>query len=149
VSVAEFDLKRNLLIRAKHNSELVRFITELAENREITTAAFTVIGAVKRAKLGFYDQEKHEYHEIIVDSPHEIASCIGNVSSKNGKAFVHAHAVLADESGKTEAGHILEATVFAAEIYLRELKGKKLERVYDEETGLYLWKIDSKLSGIA
>jgi len=144
VSVAEFDLKRNLLIRAKHNSELVKFITELAENRKITTATFTVIGAVKRAKLGFYDQEKHEYHEIVVDSPHEIASCIGNISLKNGKAFVHAHAVLADESGKTAAGHILKATIFAAEIHLRDFKGRQLEREYDEETGLYLWKINSK-----
>jgi predicted DNA-binding protein with PD1-like motif len=142
VSVAEFDLKRNLLIRAKHNSELVRFITELAGDRRITTAAFTVIGAVKRAKLGFYDQEKHEYHEITVDSPHEIASCIGNISLKNGKPFVHAHAVLADKSGKTKAGHLLEATVFAAEIHLREFKGKKLEREHDEETALSLWKIE-------
>jgi hypothetical protein len=108
-----------------------------------------VIGAVKSAKLGFYDQEKHEYNEIIVDSPHEIATCIGNVSLKNGKPFVHAHAVLADKSGKTKAGHLIEATVFAAEIYLCELKGKKLAREHDEETGLSLWKIDSKLSGIA
>ena len=87
MSIADFDLKRNLLIYAKHNSELVKFITELAENREITAAAFTVIGAVKRAKLRFFDQEKHEYHEIIVDSPQEIASCIVNISSKKRESL--------------------------------------------------------------
>jgi predicted DNA-binding protein with PD1-like motif len=142
VSFAEFYLKGNLLIRAKYDSDLVNFITELVEDRGITTAAFAVIGAVKRAKLGFYDQEKHEYREIIVDSPHEIASCVGNVSLKNGKPFVHAHAVLAGKSGNTKAGHLIEATVFAAEIHLRELKGMKLKREHDEETGLSLWKIE-------
>jgi predicted DNA-binding protein with PD1-like motif len=140
VSFAEFDLKGNLLIRAKHDSDLVKFITELAEERGITTAAFAVIGAVKHAKLGFYDQEKHEYREITVDSPHEIASCTGNVSLTNGKPFVHAHVVLAGKNGNTKAGHLIEATVFAAEIHLHELKGMKLKREYDEETGLSLWK---------
>jgi predicted DNA-binding protein with PD1-like motif len=139
---AEFDLKRILLIRAKHGSDLVQFITELAEDRGITAAVFTAIGAIKHAKLGFYDQEKHKYHEIIVNSPHEIASCIGNVSLKNGKPFVHAHAVLAGEDGNTKAGHLIEAIVFAAEIHLRELKGVKLERKYDEETNLSLWEIE-------
>ena len=138
---AEFNLKKNLLVRAEHDSDLVQFITKLAEDRGITTAEFTAIGALKRAKLGFYDQEKHRYHEIIVDSSREIASCIGNISVKNGKSIVHAHAVLAGEDGTTKAGHLIEGIVFAAEVHLRELKGTKLERKHDEETGLSLWDI--------
>jgi predicted DNA-binding protein with PD1-like motif len=141
VGFAEFDIGRTLLIRAKHDSELVQFLTEIVEEAGITTATFTVVGAVKRAKLGFYDQEKHEYCEIPVDSPHEIASCTGNVSLKDGKHFVHAHAVLSDRNGNTKAGHLIEATVFAAEIHLHELKGINLKREYDEETGLSLWTI--------
>lgn len=138
---AEFDLERNLLIRADRDSDIVQFLTELAEKRGIRAAAFTAIGALKRGKLGFYDQEKHEYREITVDSPHEIASCTGNISIKNGKPFVHAHAVLADKDGNTKAGHLFEGIVFAAEIHLCELKGAKLERKYNEATNLSLWDI--------
>lgn len=138
---AEFNLQRNLLVRAEHDSELVQFITELAEKKGITAAAFTAIGALKRAKLGFYDQEKREYQEITVESPREMASCIGNISIKNGKPFVHVHAVLADKDGNTKAGHLFEGVVFAAEVHLRELKGAKLERKYDETTTLSLWDI--------
>jgi len=136
-----FNLKKNLLVRAEHDSDLVQFITKLAEDKGITAAEFTAIGALKRAKLGFYDQKKHRYHEIIVDSPHEIASCIGNISVKNGKSFVHTHAVLAGEDGTTKAGHLLEGIVFAAEVHLHELEGTKLERKHDEETSLSLWDI--------
>ena len=136
----QFELGRNFLVRAEHDSDLVQFVTELAEKEGITVATFTAIGALKRAKLEFYDQEKHEYREIALDSPQEIASCVGNISVKEGKPFVHAHAVLADKNGNTKAGHLLEGVVFAAEVHLRELKGAKLERKYDTVTGLSLWE---------
>jgi predicted DNA-binding protein with PD1-like motif len=139
---AKFELGRNFLVRAEHNSNLIQFITRLAEKEGIIVAAFTAIGALKRAKLEFYDQEKHEYQEITLGSPHEIASCIGNITVKDGKPFVHAHAVLADKNGNTKAGHLLEGVVFAAEVHLRELKGVKLERKYDKVTDLSLWETE-------
>jgi len=46
---AEFKLKRKLLIRAEHDSDLVQFITKIAEKRGITAAAFTAIGGNNKA----------------------------------------------------------------------------------------------------
>jgi len=138
----KFDVGRIFLVRAEHNSNLIQFVTELAEKKGITVATFTAIGALKWAKLGFYDQQKHEYQEITLDSPHEIASCVGNISMKDGKPFVHAHAVLADKTGNTKAGHLLEGIVFAAEVHLSELKEAKVERKHDKLTGLSLWDIE-------
>ena len=138
---AELHLKRILIIRAEQNSELLQFINKIAEEAKITTATFTAIGALKYAKIGFYDQEKHEYQQITLDSPHEIASCLGNISIKDGKPFIHAHVVLANEAGSVKAGHLLEGVIFASEIHLYELKGPKLERNYDEATGLSLWNL--------
>lgn len=140
----EFDVKRSFIVRAKHDCDLIRFVTELAEEEEITVAFFTALGAVKRAKLGFYDQEKHVYKEMVFDSPQEIASCVGNVSVRDGKPFVHAHAVLSDEEGNTRAGHLFEATVFAGEVHLLELRGPRLERKHDDVTGLFLWDVEKR-----
>jgi len=141
MSYVKLDFGRNLVVRAKHNSDLVEFLTELAKENKIMTATFTAIGALKYAKLGFYDQETHEYVETLISSPHEIASCVGNISMKEGEAFVHAHAVLADRDGNTKAGHLLEGKVFAAEIHLTELLGTKIVRKNDAVTGLSLWDI--------
>ena len=105
------------------------------------TATFTAIGALKNAKIGFYDQEKHEYLETSLLAPQEIASCVGNISTKNGKLFVHAHTALSDRDGNTKARHLLEGKVFAAEIHLTELVGEKLVRKDDKVTGLSLWDI--------
>jgi hypothetical protein len=133
---------KELFVRLEHDSDMIESVTQLAKNQAIDTGSFTAIGALKRARLGYYDQRVHEYREISIDSPHEMASCIGNVSLKNGQPFIHAHVVLADEEGNTKGGHLLEGTVFAAEVHLRPLKGPILGREYDDVTGLSLWEAE-------
>ena len=142
VGLFEYDTSKELLVRLRHDADLVQSIAELARSKGIVTASFTAIGALKCAKLGYYDQSNHEYRELKVESPHEMASCVGNISLKDGEPFVHAHAVLADGAGNTKAGHLLEAIVFAAEVHLRQLEGPRLERKYDEVTGLSLWEVE-------
>lgn len=132
-------LGRSFLLRAKHNSDIIQFITEFAEKNEIVAATFTAIGALKSAKLGFYDQEKHKYSERTLSTPQEIASCIGNISLKEAKPFTHAHAVLSDQNGNIHGGHFLKGKVFAVEIHLIELPGTKAIRKNDAATGLSLW----------
>jgi len=139
--LSEYDGGKEMLLRVKHDGELIQSILELATKKGIKAATFTAIGALKRAKLGYYDQKNHKYREITIDSPHEMASCVGNVSLSDGKPFVHAHVVLADERGNTRAGHLMEGTVFAAEVLLRRLEGPRLERKLDAVTGLWLWEI--------
>jgi len=131
------------IVRVKYDSEIIKFVTELAKNNEMMAATFTAIGALKNAKLGFYDQEKHEYLETLLLAPQEIASCVGNISIRDDEPFVHAHAVLADHDGNTKAGHLLEGKVFAAEVHVTELLGEKLVRKNDAVTGLFLWDLHS------
>ncbi len=138
----EYEASKELLVRLRHDTDLVQSITEIARSKEIEAGTFTAIGALKRARLGYYDQKNHEYRQMEIDSPHEMASCIGNISLKDGEPFIHAHVVLADEKGNTKAGHLVEGVVFAAEVHLRKLEGPKLERRYDEVTDLSLWEAE-------
>ncbi len=132
---------RYFLVRAEHDSDIIVFIMEFAKKNKITLATFAAIGALKSAKLGFYDQQKHKYFETVLSVPQEVASCVGNISLKDDEPFVHAHAVLADQYEKVSAGHLLEGKVFAAEIHLTELLGKQILRKPDAVTGLSLWGI--------
>jgi len=142
MSLFECNADKELMVRLKHDADLVQSITELARSKGIEAGSFTAIGALKSARLGYYNQSSHEYREIKIDSPHELASCTGNISLKDGEPFVHAHVVLADEVGNTKAGHLLEGIVFAGEVHLRQLEGPRLERKYDEVTGLSLWNAE-------
>ena len=138
----EYSASKELIVRLKHDADLVQSVTELVRSKGVEAGSFTAIGALKRARLGYYDQKRHKYREMKIDAPHEIASCIGNVSLKDGKPFIHAHVILSDEMGDTRAGHLWEGTVFSAEVHLRQLEGPKLERKYDEVTGLLLWNAE-------
>lgn len=141
-AIFEYKTGRELLVRLPQGVDLVQSVAELCRSKGIEVGAFTAIGALKRARLGYYDQKHLKYHEIDIESPHEMASCVGNVSLSEGKPFVHVHVVLADEKGSTRGGHLLEGTVFAAEVHLRALEGVKLDRKHDEATGLWLWKME-------
>jgi predicted DNA-binding protein with PD1-like motif len=142
MSVFECNASKELMVRLKHDADFIQSLTELTTSKGIEAGSFTAIGALKRAKLGYYHQRNRRYREVGIESPHELVSCVGNVSLSEGKPFVHAHVVLADEKGNTKAGHLLEGIVFAAEVHLHQLEGPKLERKHDEVTGLLLWSME-------
>ena len=142
ICLFEFGASKELVLRFKEDVDLVQSITEVAKSKGVKAGTFTAIGALKSAKLGYYDQRSHEYREIKIEAAMELASCTGNISLKGGEPFVHAHAVLSDEKGNTRAGHLLEGIVFAAEVHLTQLEGPGLERRYDKVTELMLWVME-------
>ena len=137
--VRELQRGRSLLVNLDYGADVVNQITELAGNEGIQTGAFSVLGALTEAEIAFYDQESHEYNELLVDENVELVSCTGNISIREGKPFVHAHVVLAGSDGETRGGHLLRGKIFAAELFLIELLGKPMIRKHDSSTGLYLW----------
>ncbi len=126
--------------------DLLSSITEFCIKENIKLGVFSVVGALTSAKLGYYAQDKKEYVECVnLEKKLEINSCVGNVSLKDSKIFVHAHVTLADHKGNCYGGHLMSpAEIFAAEYYIKELIGGKLNRVDDLETGLSLWEEEEK-----
>ena len=135
------EMAREFIGRFKVNRDLLGELTKLSKEEGIKLGVFSVIGALTCAKLGYYDQQAKKYIECVnLDKKLEIASCIGNISLKDGEIFVHAHITLANHEGRTYGGHLMPgAMIFAAEYHIKELTGAKLERKYDPETGLMLW----------
>lgn len=137
--IRDFKQGRIYFARLDHGADIINQITNLAEENGIETGALSAIGALSRAELGYYDQASHEYGKISLEEPVELAFSSGNISLRDGRPFVHAHAVLSDRTGRTWGGHLTAGTVFAVEVYLQELSGPPLKRVPDSITGLKLW----------
>ena len=130
------------MVRLEHDSDLLDSIRNIAEQHGIQVAQFFAIGAVKKAAFSFYDQRKKKYVQEGVRDELELLSCLGNISKMEGKTMVHAHVVLSDSRGKLYGGHLTEGTaVFAGEVSMTELIGPKLERKFDEVTGLNLFDL--------
>lgn len=132
---------RILTGRLELKDDLLIGLTSVCGVNDIRSGFISAIGAVHRAKLGYYDQKKKTYTGCVsLDKKLEICSLTGNISLKDGDIFVHAHIVLADLKGKAYGGHLMPGTsVFAAEYFILETLGKELHRVKDRSTGLPLW----------
>jgi len=126
--------------KVRHGGDLLEELTTLCLKENIRLGRVGALGAVQRARLGFYDQQTQEYQFFVVDQPLEITALLGNVSLKDGTPFVHAHVTLADKTGHAYGGHLAPGTVvFACEFILEAFDGPLLERNFDETTGLHLW----------
>lgn len=131
---------RIIIGKLSHGQDLLEAMTTICIKENITLGRVEGIGAVQRARLGYYNQSAREYQYIEFNNHLEITSLVGNVSVKDDKPFVHAHVTLSDEKGNAFGGHLAQGTrIFACEIIVHVFDGPKLTRSYDDVTGLPLW----------
>lgn len=137
----EYARGRWVVARLPHGGDLLEEIAAVADRHGMAMAELRGIGALRSARLAFYDQAGHTYEELPVDEPMELLGLLGNVSRRDGATAVHAHATLAGHDGVCVGGHLAPGCViFACELVLQELVGEPLEREFDEQTGLPLWR---------
>ncbi len=134
---------RSFIGRFQPGDDLLSALTAFCKKHRVRMGVFRVIGSVRNAALGYYNQDIKKYAECIrLDKKMEIISCNGNISIKDYEIFIHAHISLAEHDGKVFGGHLMNGTeIFAAEFYIEELFGHDLIREEnDPQTGLPLWQ---------
>lgn len=137
----KYATKEVFIGRLDYNADLLEQINSFCDEKNITSGFITVLGALKKANLGFYNQQEKKYESHPVDKNVEIVNCYGNISIKDGKPFAHIHLVVSDNEGNTKAGHTMPGCIiFAGEAYIHQLEGETLVRQFDETTALPLWK---------
>jgi len=135
-----YKFQRTFIGRLNNGDDLYDSLSKFCIDEDIQSAHISAIGAVKQATLAYYDQRKKKYGSIKIKKELEILNCLGNVSLKDGKPFVHAHITLADNKGRAFGGHLMSGTtVFACEVFIDQYDGPALDRKFDEKTGLFLW----------
>ena len=132
---------RSFMGRLAKGDDLLQALENFCQEHNITLGEVRALGAVTRARVGFYNQEERKYYFLDLEQPLEILALVGNISLKDGKPMVHAHVTLADAAGRAYGGHLAPGTpVFACEFAVHEYQADRtLARQDDPETGLMLW----------
>jgi predicted DNA-binding protein with PD1-like motif len=100
------------ILRLETGELIQESLGRFCEKNAIESGSYRAIGAVRWARLGYYDQEKDEYVEERVDGGFEVVSLNGNVSRKSdGTLFPHTHCILSNREMRTLGGHLFEAEV--------------------------------------
>jgi len=133
-------INRVIMGRLPHGSDLLDELAAICEREGVNLGQISAIGAMQKARIGYYNQESRRYEHLDINEPVELLSLTGNVSMRDNKIAVHAHVTLADRQCRAFGGHLSQGTVvFACEYVIVGFEGSALHRKYDEKTGLPLW----------
>lgn len=136
------EAKRVIFARMEPGEDVLETIETVAAEYGIRSGQVSLIGAISLATLGYFHIETNEYRDFTVDEDVEVVSCIGNISTLNGKAMVHAHMIVANETGKCFGGHLMSGCRVSVTIELVIIEtAEELTRTRDEGTGLNLLNI--------
>jgi len=132
------DNGRTLALRLEVGDEIVGSVLAAAKQYAIHSGTVNGLGAVRSAEIGLFDPQERSYHKTVLAQPLEIASLVGNLSTKDGEPYAHLHIVLGDISGRTYGGHLSSGVIGAtAEIFL-QIFPDAIERSFSDEVGLNL-----------
>lgn len=131
---------KTIVVRIDKGEEILQKIKEIAEKENIALASVRALGAVSRFTAGVYNMDEKKYHANEFDGFFEIVSLTGTINTKNGEFYCHLHMSAGDEKGQVFGGHLNEAIVGATcEMVIEEIDGK-VDRFYEEKTGLNLFQ---------
>ncbi|MEM0121061.1 MAG: DNA-binding protein [Thermoprotei archaeon] len=140
-------LGRVVVFGLKPQEDVLPRILSVAQERSIDYALVQAIGTLSRVVLGFYDGETKKYVTKELEDHLELVSCLGSLAKdSSGKQVLHLHASVADRQMNVLGGHLIEARVgYLVEVYLNEMAGTELVKVYDESLGLMVFKENTSL----
>jgi predicted DNA-binding protein with PD1-like motif len=126
------------LLKLDMNDDLHESILQLADAAGIVSGYFNGIGAIKDFELGYYLLSSKEYKRLKMPEIVELISCVGNLTTKDGKPFLHIHAAVGLSDFRVIGGHLFSARVAVTVEAVMLPFPDSVYRAYDEECGLYL-----------
>ncbi len=137
-----FVLGGTYVVRLDAGERILETLKALCERDAIGGGFFHGLGAVGEAEIGRFDPSRNDYDWATVPGPSEVVSLYGNITTVDGKPFLHAHIALGDGAFAVRGGHLKEATVLATcEITLVRFRDD-IARTRDAATGLWRLALD-------
>jgi predicted DNA-binding protein with PD1-like motif len=150
VKTLESKAEKVVFARFFEGEDLVETIRRTAEQNSVNSGFFFLIGTLKTAVLGYYENGK--YLHIEKAGPLEIVSCMGNISVKEkDELVVHGHIVVSDRDAAAYGGHVLPGCLVdaTAELVLVKTGDLDLRREFDAPRNLYLLSLGKQATETA
>ena len=131
--------EKKVLVVLERGEEIFESLYKIIKKLDIKFAWINGIGAASNIVLGAYPSSTKEYIKKNFDGEFELASVMGNITTKGGNPFIHIHATISDEDCNAFAGHLFTATVSVTCELILSISEKAIIRKECNEVGLYLW----------
>jgi predicted DNA-binding protein with PD1-like motif len=133
--------QRTFALVFETGDEVLENLLAFARAHRLSAAAFTGLGALSDAVLGYFDWQKKDYRRIPLVEQVEVLNLTGTIALADGEPKLHPHIVVGKADGTAHGGHLLEAHVRPTlEVIVTESPAH-LHRRSDPETGLALLRL--------
>ena len=129
-----------IVARIDKGEEILEQIQKIAEKEQIALASIRALGATDDFTVGVFKTGEKKYYANEFRGDHEIVSLTGTISTMNGQFYAHLHMSAGNEQGQVFGGHLNRAVVSATCEMVIEVIDGQVERAFDEEIGLNLFR---------
>ena len=127
------------VVSINNREEIAKALADFCERLKIKSGSICGIGAVNEAVLRFFDPQTKKYEDKTFKEQMEISNLTGNISTMNGKTYLHLHITLGRRDYSALAGHLLSAKLNGAGEFVVEDFGENIERKHSPEIGLNIY----------
>ena len=132
--------ENKIIARIDKGEEILEKIKEIALQENIKLASINALGATNDFTVGVYKVDEKKYYSNEFKGNFEIVSLTGTINTMNGEFYTHIHMSAGNDKGEVFGGHLNKAIVSATcEMVINVIDGN-VDRYFDEETGLNLFK---------
>ncbi|MBO6170081.1 MAG: DNA-binding protein [Bacteroidales bacterium] len=128
-----------------NHSEIVEAVSAFCKEKDIFAGSILGLGAINEATFRFLDPATKQYVDKTFSEQMEITNLTGNISQRPEDPFVpylHIHITASRRDYTCVGGHLLSARINGAcELIVENYNDAVLERYFDPETGLNLYKL--------
>lgn len=133
-----------IIARIDKGEEILEKVKEIALKENIKLASISALGAVNDFNVGVFKTDEKKYYSNLFQGYFEITSLTGTINTMNGEFYTHIHMSAGNEKGEVFGGHLNRAVVSATcEMVITIIDGS-VDRYFDEEIGLNLFKFNEK-----
>ena len=132
--------ENKIVARIDKGEEILEKIKEISLKENIKLANVNALGATNDFTVGVFKVDEKKYYSNNFKGNFEIVSLTGSINTMNGEFYTHIHMSAGNEKGEVFGGHLNRAIVSATcEMFIEIIDGE-VDRYFDEEIGLNLFK---------
>ena len=129
-----------IIARMDKGEEILAKIKEISLKENIKLASVQALGATDEFTVGVYKVDEKKYYANEFKGYFEIVSLTGTINTMNGEFYTHIHMSAGNDKGEVFGGHLNKAVVSATCEMVIDVIDGSVDRKYDEETGLNVFR---------
>ena len=132
--------ENKIIARIDKGEEILEKIKEIELQENIKLASINALGATNDFTVGVYKVDEKKYYSNEFKGNFEIVSLTGTINTMNGEFYTHIHMSAGNDKGEVFGGHLNKAVVSATCEMVIDIIDGKVDRYFDKEIGLNLFK---------